>query len=98
MDIVLFVELAHVSGVEKNQRNKHVDGTLLCEPEPEFVTTNLNVVEWLDQDDSEQVGNDEPNGEAKSHNPEIGAPIAAVLRHYVPLIVRILLWIMRRRI
>jgi hypothetical protein len=64
MDIVLSIELAHALCVEEDQRDKRVDRTLLCEPEPEFVATDLYTVQRLDEYDSKQVGNNEPNHEA----------------------------------
>jgi hypothetical protein len=41
---MLSIELTHAIGVEKNQRDEHVNRSLIREPEAEFVSTKGHAV------------------------------------------------------
>jgi hypothetical protein len=92
MDVMLAVELVHPFGVEKDECNEYVNGTLLREPKAEFVAANLDAVERFNQDDSEQVRND-----ANSHEPQVRLPVTVSVRHVFPLFAGVFSC-MRRRI
>jgi hypothetical protein len=53
MDIELAIDMVHAPGIEKNQRNEDIDGTLLCEPETELKATNADAIQLLDKEHTE---------------------------------------------
>jgi hypothetical protein len=69
---MLSIELAHAIRIEKDQCDEYIDGSLLREPEAELVTPERNVIQRLDENDSEQEGNDKPDGEAQTYEAQVG--------------------------
>jgi hypothetical protein len=94
--VMLFIELVHAFRVVKDQDDECIDRSLLREPESEFVAADLYGIERFNQDDSEQVRNDKPDHETNRHEPKVCAPIAAFIRHRIPLVMRVLFSLMRR--
>jgi hypothetical protein len=62
---MLAIELGHAFGVVKDQRYEYVNRTLLREPKAEFVTTERDGVQRLNQNDPETKGHDKPDRQAK---------------------------------
>ena len=52
---MLLIELGHAVRVEKDQRDKYIDRSLLGEPEAELITADADIVQRFDEDDPEQV-------------------------------------------
>ena len=56
------IEPVHEFDVHQDEDDEDVDGSLLGKPEPELESTDPNRIEWLDEEDAEAVGDDEPDG------------------------------------
>jgi hypothetical protein len=69
------VEFIHTPGVEKNQRDKDIDRTLLGKPEAKLVATNTDGIKLIDQDYPKKVGHDKPDSEAKCHQFQVCFPV-----------------------
>jgi hypothetical protein len=57
---VPFIEAIHQVDIDENQRDKNINRSLLCEPEAETKTANLNFVEIVHKQDATTVRDDEP--------------------------------------
>jgi hypothetical protein len=64
MNIKFLIDAVHPPGVEKNQGDKDINRSLLREPEAELKSANSNVIQLVDQQDTESIRTDEPYGEA----------------------------------
>src|SRR5210317_307620 len=83
--VMLAIELTHAICVEENQRDEYVYRSLLREPEAKLVPTQRNIIERLDENDSEDKGNDKPYCEAKANQAQVCTPVVSFLRHTSPL-------------
>ena len=71
------VECGHTAGIEKYQRDKDVDRALLCEEKPELKSTDLDLVQPIEADDSEAEGDEKPDRQTKSDEAQIVLPVGA---------------------
>jgi hypothetical protein len=62
---MLAIELLHAIRVEEDQRDEHVNRTLIRKPEAELVSANTYRIQDIDHDDSEQERNDKPDRKTK---------------------------------
>jgi len=61
----VYVEFAvkriHAGSIEKNQKKKYVNGSLLSKPEPQFVPPNFYGIELIGEQDAQPEGACEPD-------------------------------------
>jgi hypothetical protein len=76
MDIVLTIDAIHSPRVEKNQRDKQVDGPLLRKPQTQAKPADTDRIQLLDEQYAESIRPYEPDYEAQRDQPKIGAPVS----------------------
>ena len=82
--VVFPVQAVHQKGIDEDQYDEYVDRALLGEPEAELEATNTNLIELFDEQYAEAVGADEPDGQTKRDEAQVGSPVceAVVAMHY----------------
>ena len=75
MDVVEPVQMIHSPGIEKDQYDERIDGTLLGKPETKFEATNANGVQLIDEQDAEPVRTNKPYNHAAKKEPQISLPV-----------------------
>jgi hypothetical protein len=86
--VELAIELIHTPCIEKDQNHECIHRTLLCEPESEFVSSQGDIIQGFDQDNSQSEGHDKPDSKATSDKANICLPVCLSLTHSViPLVV-----------
>lgn len=86
------VNSIHGMGIHKDENDEGVDGTLLCEPEAEWESTELKLIEWFNEDNTKKVGDDEPEKKQYGHQAKIIMPMSMCLSFLIGLLV----WLKRR--
>ena len=91
MNVKFFIDVVHSPGVEKYQRDKNVDRTLLGKPEAELKPANPDVIHLLNQQDAKAVRTYEPDNKAERDKAQVGAPVGqSIFRmHHFPAIVAV---------
>jgi hypothetical protein len=77
--IELPVDAIHAPGVEKDQRDKNVDRTLLRKPEAELEATDPDAIQLIDKKNPEPVGTGEPDCKTDGHEAKIGSPVGETI-------------------
>jgi hypothetical protein len=75
---VPFIEAIHQVDIDENQRNKNINRSLLCEPEAETKTANLNFVEIVHKQDGTTVRDDEPYNQQGTKVLQVLHPIGTI--------------------
>ena len=75
MDVEFSIELVHGEGVHPDQHQEHIDRALLGEPETQFETEELNIIECIHEQDAAAVGHYEPDDEIGEDELEISGPV-----------------------
>ena len=65
----------HPASVDEDQHDKDEDGTLVCEPETQGKATEVELIQRLNEDDAEQIGDSEPNGKEPGHEAKVVVPV-----------------------
>jgi hypothetical protein len=81
------INVAHLLGVIKNQRNEDVDGALVGEPEPERISAETDLVEQVNEQDPRAKGHRKPDDQNLGEQAERGFPVgmtAFVFLHEIP--------------
>ena len=62
---------SHLSRVVKNQHDEHVERALLCKPEPQLVTTDLNLIQNVEQKYSTAETDRKPDHQQFNHQRDV---------------------------
>ena len=69
------VNAIHGMGIHKDENDERVDGPLLCEPEAEWESTEVKLIERFNEDNAQKIGDDEPDAKQNRHQAKIVMPM-----------------------
>ena len=72
---VFFIQFIHQSHVNEYQNHEDVDRSLLGKPKPKLESTHSDAVKLVNQEDSENIGNEKPYTHENPEVPEILFPV-----------------------
>src|SRR5690606_5405965 len=72
---VFAVEVAHLLCIDKDQHHEYIDGTLLCKPETELVTAQLDGIELFHKQNPATERNHKPNHHQRNHQFDVFRPV-----------------------
>jgi hypothetical protein len=84
--VELTIDVVHLLGVVKDQRNEDIYGTLMRKPEPERVSAELDVVEQIRKQDASAKRHGKPDDENLGQQTQRGFPVgmtAVIVLHEV---------------
>ena len=67
MDIVLFIQFVHSPDIDKDQDHENVNRSLLGKPEAQFGTSYLHRVHTVNEENTETIRNQKPDGQKNNH-------------------------------
>ncbi len=68
------INTVHPASVDEDQYDKDEDGTLVCEPETQGKATEVELIQRLNKNDAEQIGDNEPNGKEPGQEAKVVVP------------------------
>ncbi len=69
------INAVHPVCVDEDQHDKDEDGTLVCEPKAKGKATEVELIQRLNKNDAEQIGDNEPNGKEPGHEAKVVVPV-----------------------
>ncbi len=75
---MLGVKFVHAPRIEKDDRQKDEDRSLLREPKPQIGTANHDARKHRAQQNAKPERNDGPNDQADENDPQVCGPVAAI--------------------
>jgi len=69
------INAVHPACVDEDQHDKDEDGTLVCEPKTKRKAAEMELIQGLNEDDAEQIGDHEPQAKEPGHNAKVVAPV-----------------------
>ena len=69
------VDPIHEERIQKRQNNEDKDRPLLGKPKTQWETTEMNLVEGLHEDNTEEIGDHKPDGKEHEHQTDVLMPM-----------------------
>jgi hypothetical protein len=75
VNVEFTIKFIHFGGIEKDQADEDVDGTLLRKPEAQLVAPKGDGIEGFKQQDAETERDNKPDDQAAYYQPEVPSPV-----------------------